>query len=118
MAPSSTPARRAIVCRCGTESGYRLVVVAVILIRLTVLLLAATAVAIAAVPILVLIDLLGGGTGYGLCPSGLEGCDNPYSTAAEFAVLLTLALAASVLGIRLLMRLARRLQNDSYQITQ
>ncbi len=103
---------------CGTRSGYRFVVVAVILIRLTVLLLAATAVAIAAVPILVLIDLLGGGTGYGLCPSGLEGCDNPYSTAAEFAVLLTLALAASVLGIRLLMRLARRLQNDSYQITQ
>ncbi len=99
-------------------SGYRFVVVAVILIRLAVLLLAAIAVAIAAVPILVLIDLLGGGTGYGLCPGGLEACDNPYSTAAEFAALLTLALAASVLGIRLLMRLARRLQSDSYQITR
>ncbi len=98
-------------------SGYRLVVVAVILIRLAVLVLSATAVAIAAVPIFVLIDLLGDGTGYGLCPSGLAACDNPYSTAAEFAVLLTLALAASVLGIRLLMRLARRLQSDTRQPT-
>jgi hypothetical protein len=89
----------------------------VILIRLAVLLLSAVAVAIAAVPILVLVDLLGGGTGYGLCPSGLEACDNPYSTAAELAVLLTVALAASVFGIRMLMRLARRLQNDSYQAT-
>ena len=90
----------------------------VILIRLAVLVLAAAAVAIAAIPILVLIDLLGGATGYGLCPSGLEACDNPYSTAAEFAVLLTVALAASVFGIRILMRLARRLQNDSYQVSQ
>ncbi|MEE8407689.1 MAG: hypothetical protein V3S32_11135 [Acidimicrobiia bacterium] len=99
-------------------SGYRLVVVAVILIRLGALLLSATAVVIAAVPILVLVDLLDGGTGYGLCPSGLEACDSPYSTAAELAVLLTLALATSVLGIRLLMRLARRLQNDSQQTTR
>lgn len=91
---------------------------AVFFIRLAVFLLGVTAVVIATVPILVLIDLLGGGTGYGLCPAGLEACDKPYSTAAEFAVLLTLGLAATVLGIRLLMRLARRLRNDSYQVTQ
>lgn len=91
---------------------------AVFFIRLAAVLLAATAVAIAMVPILVLIDLVGGGTGFGLCPSGLETCERPYSTAAELAVLLTVALALSVLGIRLLMRLARRLQNDSYQVTQ
>jgi hypothetical protein len=82
------------------------------------ILLAALAVAIAAVPIFVLLDLLGGGTGYGLCPNGLEACEKPYSTAAEFAVVLTLALGLSVLGIRLLMRLARRLREDSYQVTQ
>ena len=73
---------------------------------------------LAAVPILVMIDLLGGGTGYGLCAGGLELCDNPYSTAAELAVFLTLALFGTVLLIRLLMRLARRLQDDSYQVTQ
>lgn len=91
---------------------------AVFFIRLAVFLLGATAVVIATVPILVLIDLLGGGTGFGLCPNGLEACEKPYSTAAEFAVLLTLGLAATILGIRLLMRLARRLHNDSYQVTQ
>ena len=98
--------------------GYRFVVVAVILIRLSVFLLGALAVALAAVPILVMIDLLGGGTGYGLCPNGLELCDNPYSTAAELAVMLTLALFGTVLLIRMLMRLARKLQAESYQVTQ
>lgn len=90
----------------------------VFFIRLAAYVLIGVAVAIAAVPILVLIDLLGGGTGYGLCPTGLETCDKPYSTAAEFAVLLTVALGATVLGIRLLMRLARRMQDDNYQVSQ
>ncbi len=77
-----------------------------------------TAVAIAAVPLLVLVDLVGGGTGYGLCPGGLDACDKPYSTGAELAVLLAVALFVLVLGIRLLMRLARRLRDESLQITQ
>jgi hypothetical protein len=70
------------------------------------------------VPILVLIDLLDGGTGWGLCPAGIEACVNPYTTAAEFAVILTLGFLASVMGIRILMRLARRLQSGEYQVTQ
>ena len=70
------------------------------------------------VPILVLINLLDGGTGWGLCPAGLQACANPYTTAAEFAVILTLGFLASVMGIRLLMRLARRLQSGEYQVTQ
>ena len=80
--------------------------------------LGAAAVAVAAVPILVMVDLLGGGSGYGLCPGGLDLCEKPYSTAAEMAVALTVALFVLVLLIRLLMRLARRLQDDSYQVTQ
>ena len=76
------------------------------------------AVAIAAVPLLVLVDLVGGGTGYGLCPGGLDACDNPYSTGAELAVLLAVALFVLVLGIRLLMRLARKLRDESLQVTQ
>jgi hypothetical protein len=88
------------------------------LIRLAVLILSAVAVAIAAVPILVLIDLLDGGTGYGLCAGGLEACANPYTTAAEIAVLLTVGLFAVVTLIRLLMRLARRLQSEDYQVSR
>jgi len=92
--------------------------VAVLFVRLGILLLAGVAIVIAALPILVLIDLLDGGTGLGLCPTGLEGCDNPYTTVVEFAVVLTFGFLASVLGIRLLAKLARRLQADEYQVSQ
>lgn len=90
----------------------------VFLVRLGVFILSATAIGIALVPILVLIDLLDGGTGWGLCPDGIEACNNPYTTAAEIGVLLTIGLFLSVLGIRLLMRLARRLRSDDYQVSQ
>lgn len=94
------------------------VVVAVYVIRFAVLAMSLAAVAIAAVPLLVLVDLLGGGTGYGLCPGGLNACDTPYSTGAELAILLALALFGLVLGIRLLMKLARRLRDESLQVSQ
>jgi hypothetical protein len=66
----------------------------------------------------VLIDLLDGGTGFGLCPGGLEFCDKPYSTGAELVIVLSIALFLTVWGIRMLMRLARRLQDDSYQVSE
>lgn len=91
---------------------------ALFFIRLGTFVLSALAIGIAMVPILVLINLLDGGTGWGLCPAGLEACANPYTTAAEFAVILTLGFLASIMGIRLLMRLARRLQSGEYQVTQ
>lgn len=93
---------------------------AVQVIRAVIFLLSASAVAIAAIPVLVMIDLLRGGTGWGLCPNGLQACDSPYSTAAEIAVILTVALFLIVVAIRLLMKLVRKLQDqeDSYQVTQ
>lgn len=90
----------------------------VFLVRLAVFILVVVAIAIGIVPILILIDLLDGGTGWGLCPGGIEACDKPYSTGAELIILLSLGLFLTVLGIRLLMRLARRLRNDTYQVTQ
>jgi hypothetical protein len=90
----------------------------VFLVRLGVFILSAAAIGIALIPILVLIDLLDGGTGWGLCPQGIEACNNPYTTAAEFGILLTVGLFLSVLGIRLLMKLARRLRSDDYQVIQ
>lgn len=91
---------------------------AVFIVRVGVFLLVVTAVAIGVVPIVVLIDLLDGGTGWGLCPGGLESCDKPYSTGAELIIILTVALFLTVFGIRMLMRLARRLQDDTYQVSQ
>jgi hypothetical protein len=86
---------------------------AVLAIRIAVLILSLTALGIAVVPILVLLDLVKGGTGFGLCPGGMEACDRPYTTGAELIVILTLALFLVVVGIRLLMRLARRLQQEA-----
>lgn len=97
--------------------GY-LVDVAVFFVKLGLFVLVVAAVAIGVVPILVLIDLLDGGTGWGLCPGGLEFCDRPYSTGAELIVILTIALFLVVFGIRMLVRLARRLQDDRYQVSQ
>lgn len=91
---------------------------AVFLVRLAVFILVLVAIALGIVPILVLIDLLGGGTGWGLCPGGIELCDKPYSTGAELVIFLTIGLFLTVAGIRLLVRLARRLDEDSYQVTQ
>ena len=90
----------------------------VIVIRIAILLLGVVAVAIATVPLLVLIDLLGGGTGFGLCPGGLQECEKPLSTGAEMVVILAVGLFAVVAGIRILARMARRLQDDSYQVAQ
>jgi hypothetical protein len=92
--------------------------VAVFFVRLAVFILVLVAIGFAIVPILVLIDLLDGGTGWGLCPGGIEFCDKPFTTGAELIIILSLGLFLTVAGIRLLMRLARRLQDDTYQVSQ
>ena len=93
-------------------------VVAVFFVRFAAFVLVVVAIALGLVPILVLIDLLDGGTGWGLCPGGIEACDKPYSTGAELIIILTLGLFLTVAGIRLLLKLARRLQDDTYQVSQ
>lgn len=105
-------------CGLRVVPGYLVNIVAVFLVRLAVFILVVVAIAIGLVPILVLIDLLDGGTGWGLCPGGIDVCDKPYSTGAELIIILSLGLFFTVLGIRLLMRLARRLQDDTYQVSQ
>ncbi len=98
--------------------GYLVDVVAVFFIRIAVFILVVVAIALGIVPILVLINLLDGGTGWGLCPGGIQLCHKPYTTGPELMILLTVGLFLTVLGIRLLMKLARRLRNDSYQVSQ
>jgi len=67
------------------------------------------AAAIAVVPALVLFDLVSGGTGWGLCQTGLSSCNTGYFAAPELAVLLIVSLfivlagsAACLRGIRYL----------------
>ena len=91
---------------------------AVFFVRLAVFILVVVAIGMGIVPILVLIDLLDGGTGWGLCPGGLQACDKPFTTGAELIIILTIGMFLTVAAIRLLMRLARRLQDDTYQVSQ
>lgn len=85
-------------------------------VRVAIVILVLAAIGIAVVPILVMVDLLGGGTGWGLCPGGLESCDNPYTTPFELLVMLAVSLFVVILAIRVVMKLARRLQAESFQV--
>lgn len=73
--------------------------------------LIALGVVIVLVPAVVLVDLVAGGSGLGLCPNGLGGCDTSVFTIAELAVILGVAtgiiggaIAACVRALRTLER--------------
>lgn len=56
--------------------------------------LVAIGVLIVALPAVVLVDLIGGGTGLGLCPTGLGSCEtSPYAIAELVVVLGVVGLA-------------------------
>ncbi len=96
--------------------GYASGVSPVIWLRLAVLILVGAAILIATVPLLVLLSLVQGGTGFGLCPGGISTCRNPYTAAPELTAALTVGLFAVVAAIRVLMRMARRLQREDYKV--
>jgi hypothetical protein len=66
------------------------------------------AVVIAAFPLFVLLDLARGGTGYGLCPTGVGSCRNPYTAAPELMTTLTVGLVAVLGGFRVTTKLLQR----------
>ena len=80
------------------------------LIRLVRAVLVIVAVGLAAVPLFVMLDLAQGGSGYGLCPGGVQACRNPYSAAPELSSLLTLGLIVVLGGLRITNRTLRRVQ--------
>lgn len=67
-------------------------------------------VGVAAIPLLVTIDLVGGGSGWGLCAKRLGNCRTSYFDGPELAGLLTLALFVLVAAQRVLTHVVRRLQ--------
>lgn len=85
-------------------------------LRLLVYLLMGAALLIAVVPLLVLLSLVQGGSGFGLCPDGISSCRNPYTAAPELTAGLTVVLLIIVAAIRILMRTARRLEAEEYRI--
>jgi hypothetical protein len=66
-----------------------------------------------AVPAVVLLDLMAGGTGLGLCPDGLAACETSMYVMAELILILAVALAVIGAGIAGCVRLLRKLEAGS-----
>lgn len=84
----------------------------IVVVRIVLGILYAAAAAVAAVPMVVLLDLAGGGTGWGLCPEGLAGCHVGWLAGPELLLWLMAALFVLVgliaAGHRALAALHRR----------
>ncbi len=80
----------------------------VLWLRLIVGVLLIAVVLVAVVPLLVLLNLAGGGDGYGMCPDGLQACDVPYTGWLELAAGLVLVIFGLIALLRLTMRVVRR----------
>ncbi len=81
-------------------------------LRILILVLVLAALLVAAVPVLILLDLVGGGSGAGLCPEGLDACPLRFTSGPMLAVYLTVALMVDVALIRVASRLLRRLDRQ------
>jgi hypothetical protein len=83
-----------------------------VLIALRILLgvLVAVVIAAAATPMLIIADLAGGGTGWGLCPDGITTCTTSYFAGPELALILLFVLFGALGGVAVCNRLIRRLE--------
>lgn len=78
-------------------------------LRLLILVLVVAALLVAALPVLVLLNLLGGGTGFGICAGGLQACPERFTAGPALAAYLVVILMTVVALIRVATRLYRRL---------
>lgn len=63
--------------------------------------------AVGVIPLLIVLDLSTGGTGWGLCPEGMEVCESSYLAGPELIALLA---AALFVGVALIAACARGLR--------
>jgi uncharacterized membrane protein YhaH (DUF805 family) len=82
----------------------------VIAIRVVIGLIIAAMVAVALVPMLVLLDLAGGGDGWGLCEGGLSSCRAAYFEGPELLAMLVVLLFLLLMLLRLALYVRRVLQ--------
>lgn len=77
-------------------------------VRFLLGMLIAITVVVAALPAVVLVDLVSGGTGLGLCPDGLGRCTTSAFTLVELILLLGVVLGILGAGIAGCLRFLRR----------
>jgi hypothetical protein len=78
-------------------------------LRIIIGVLLAAAIGVALIPLAVLLDLHECGSGWGLCPQGLENCRNGYFTGFEMVAWVVVALFLIVVTIAACVRLMRQL---------
>ena len=74
--------------------------------------LTAAALAVASFPMLVLVNLAEGGTGYGMCPSGISACYLGYLTPVELLVRLLVIMLVLVALVRVIVVVWRKLNQE------
>lgn len=82
-------------------------------LRIVIGLVIALIVVVALTPMLVLVDLAGGGDGLGLCPGGIGSCRTSYFEGPELFGILVLVLFLLFVMLRAFVRLASRRERDS-----
>lgn len=80
-------------------------------LRIIIGLLIAAAIGVALVPLAVLVDLHEGGTGWGLCEQGVDGCRNSYFAGFELFGGVALALFGILALIHVCIRLLRWMES-------
>jgi hypothetical protein len=82
----------------------------VIAMRVVIGLIVAAMVGVALVPMLVLLDLAGGGDGWGLCEGGLTSCRAAYFEGPELLAILVVVLFLLLMLLRSALSLRRVLE--------
>ncbi len=93
-----------------------------IVLRAIIIALIGAAIAVALIPLMVLLDLRRGGSGWGLCAEGLGDCRNSYFAGFEligwiFAALFII-LGMIAMCVRILRHLEHRSGKDSSMVMQ
>ena len=82
-------------------------------LRAVIVALISAAIAVALIPLMVLLDLRRGGTGWGLCQEGLSECRNSYFAGFELIGWLFAALFIILGLIAMCLRILRYLESNS-----
>lgn len=87
-------------------------------IRVIIALIVGSMAGVALVPLLVLIDLAGGGNGWGLCRAGLASCRAAYFEGPELLAGLVVVLFLLLMLLRLAYYFRRRLEDRQSSVSR
>lgn len=83
-----------------------------VVLRVLIVLLILAILGVAALPLFVVVDLVSGGDGYGLCAEGLTSCRTSYFDGPELAAFIAIVTFALLAALRLVQIVMRRLESS------